>query len=53
MLLETAQIILSDKSNHILKKSPDTCAMVIIFIGQESYATEIGKVIKETVKKYH
>ena len=52
MLLETAQIMLSNQSNRILNKSPDTCTMVITYVVEESYVTEIG-VIKETVKKYH
>ena len=29
------------------------CVMVIIYMEEESYATVIGKIIKETVKKYH
>ena len=53
MVLEPAQIILSDKSNRILKCSPLIHIMVIIYIEEESYATEIGKVIKDTVKKYN
>ena len=28
-------------------------AMLIIYIKEESYATEIGKVMMEIVKKYH
>ena len=42
-MLEPTQIILSDKSNRILK----------YYIEEESYATEKGKVIKDTVKKYN
>ena len=53
MWIETAQIILSEKSNSLLEQSLDTYAMMIIYIEEESYATEIEKDIKETEQKYH
>ena len=53
MWLEAAQIILSDKSNRLLEQSLDTYAMMIIYLEEESYATETEKGIMETEKKYH
>ena len=35
----------------VLEPAEITCVMVIIYIEEESYATEVGKGIKETVKK--
>ena len=55
MLLEPAQIILSDKLNRILTEVVPwyTCHKLIIYIEEESYATKIGKVTNDTVKKYN
>ena len=46
-LKEVNNIVRNDPIYHFI------CAMGIIYIEEESYATEVGKVIKAIVTKYH